>query len=302
MKSFSMLGLCSALLAVGAVAPAATVVGTLRHDVWHYPFNTSPATRAIAPLFVTTDTPFAQFDTRDGVAVLVWEVAVPPALVGQPLSVVSASVVFYDEKGAEWNPVNTNSFGQTARIELFAAGFGPVNTESGWAGTWASPFGPQPGSETGRFQGGYIIPGSTPVISTRARDPFPRDLATNSSVSNDVITATPWAVGQISPSYVPDAMTDAFPVSFSLDVSNPTIQAELLADLTSGLSSWVVSSTWNLTPAGAGPGDPPTLAPQIILRNGVGNSIYGTSQLAPALVIEVETTNASSAASWSMYE
>jgi len=282
---------------------AATVTGTIKNDCWHYPFNATPATRAIAPLFITNDPSFTEFEVRDGVAVIQWNVALPPALIGETLQVTSATIVYYDEKEADWAFGSNNTFGVPEAIQVFAAGFGAVHTEASWTASWAPVFAPQPPAESGRFQGGWIIPPST--VSTRSRDPFPRDLVTDVNVQDTVVGATSWGTstaGTITAPYVPGAMTDAFPVTLALNVADPTVQAELVADLTSGVSSWVVTSTFDLAAGSMGPAESVTNAPQLIMSEGVGNTTYGTSQLAPSLVIEVVAVLPSSAQNWQMFE
>ncbi len=292
----------SCALAAPTFGQPTEITGTLRTDTWHYPFNATPGSRAIGPLFITTDPTFPQFDLRDGVAILQWDLEVPPALDGLELEVVSATITYYDEQGANWPLSETNSLGLDSEIQLFAAGFGPVHTEESWTGSWASLFGPPPGDETDAFQGGYIIPGQTPVISTDPRDPFPRDLLTDENVANNGTTATSWATPIIDPGYTPGGMSDAVPVSFELDVTERLIQFELREDLASGISSWIVSSTYDLTPAGAGPGEPSTNAPQLIFSEGASDTGLGTSQMAPSLVIEVQEAPTTSAANWELYQ
>lgn len=261
----------------GAIAQTTEIVGTLTGDKYSYWSVSDGGTRDRAAVFAFEQAPPPApqffFDYHDGNFVGQWDLDIPAPLVGENLNVVSASLVVWNLKDDQWDPAS-------GQVRLFAAGFTGANgfTEATW--TEATPYaGPT-----------AFAPG--------VRDPFPRDLVTDANVAN-VPTAAPWAIGVVDPSYTgvpandPD---DAFSITFNLDVSNPTIQAELLSDLADGVSSWVIASTFAAA-------QPPAVAfyPQIITKEGVANVAYGTAQQAPRLVLEVEIAP-SSVATWDMFE
>lgn len=289
--SRNLLRTAAALAVASALTTAVqadTVAGTIRSDCWHYYFNATPGSRTTASLFLANDPMFPQFNFRDGVAVVLWDLVLPAPMVGQPITVTSATITYYDAMNANWPVSAVNSFGENAQIELFAAGYGPRYTESTWTGSW-TPFFVPPGND---FQGGWTTTGSDGLHQDR--DPFPRDLVTDLHVEDNVTTHTPWAVGDFT-GYTPGLMTDAFPITFMLDVMDSTIQAELQADLNDGISGWVVSSTYDQVVMGT-----PESTPRMIMSEGVGNATFGTSQAAPTLTIEVEL--ASRVDGWQMYD
>jgi len=219
------------------------------------------------------DTPEFEFNNRDGMFIVKFAVEVPESLEGKAFRVKSARVRYWEPKTAAWTFDELNSYGQPERIELFAARFGPTYDEATW--TMADP---------------YV--GSTNAVYAQ-RDPYPVDLRSAERVEENVIVYdpvdapdgyTPWALGQ-PVGYTPGEMTDAFPVDFHLDVNDPTVQAELLADLESGLSSWVFSATFRRT---GGAGQPSRPNPEVIQRAGLDNPAHGTRQEAPSLVLELE--------------
>jgi hypothetical protein len=242
-------------------------------DRWQYPFNFNPTTREKGAIYVI-DAPQFQFNKRDGLFIVKFAVEVPEELQGQPFRVKSARVRYWEPKTAAWQFGGTNSFGHPMRLELFPARFGPTYNETTWTKTQ-----PYIGSDNTTF---------------RERDPYPADLRTGIRVEDNVVPYNPdsapagytqWALGVPPASYVPGAMTDSFPVDFHLNVNDPTVQTELMADFGSGFSSWFFSSTFART---GGPGVPSAPNPEVIQVAGLPNATFGTSQQAPSLHIELE--------------
>lgn len=271
---------CAIALALAATAPAqTTVTGTLLSDRWQYPFQ-DPGTlgsKDIAHLFAYTPTapPFFSFNARDGMAILQWELELPAQFVGQNYRIASARIEYYDSKESLWTTGSLNVFGQPEQVEVYAAGFTSYD-ESTWTGT--EPY----------VGGTLAVPGE--------RDPFPRDLLTNTRVEDNLTTATPWAVWSVPTTYAPGSKADAVLITCTFDTDIPAIQQELKAGLESGRSTWFLTSTFGF-------GDVPSdfnVAPQVITLEGLGNTDYGTSQQAAALILEIEA--AASVRAWQLYE
>lgn len=262
------------LLSAEAIAQPVEAEISLSSDRWFYPFNTTPGTRDRAGLFAFQNGPGGpqfQFNNRDGQAILQFEVALPagsPAL--SELVVTSARLEFWDKLGAEWDPAAPYD------IEVFAAGFGPTYTEAAWTGTEAY------------IGGGPTTPG--------LRDPYPRELGTDAHAEDD-LGATPWAIGE-PVGFDGTPPSDAFKIVCEFDVSNEFVQAELLEDVTNGISSWAVTSTYPAEQPGGTKQTPPPY-PELITSEGVSNTALGTSQQAPRLFITLDTT--ASAQSWNLY-
>jgi hypothetical protein len=278
-SSLSALALLAsaALLASPVGAQPTEIVGTLLGDTYSYWSVSDGGTRDRAAVFAFEQAPPPApqffFDYHDGLLIAQWELTLPAELIGATLNVVSATVEVWNRKGAQWNPASGD-------VRLFAAGFTGSNsfTEQTWTETTA-----------------YVGPSA---FAPGARDPYPRDRVTDASAANNP-AATPWAVGTINPADytgVPANDPDeAFKITFALDVNNTTIQNELRDDLANGRSSWVIASTFAAA-------QPPAVAyyPEIVTKEGIANTTYGTAQQAPRLVLEVETV--SSVANWHLFE
>lgn len=217
----------SAGFVLSAVIPAtaetdATV--TLSVDRWYYPFNGTPGTRSTGSMFAYVaqpGDPVYGFNYRDGYVILKFDVELPLEFQGgDPYVIKSASLEFWDQPSANWDPLAVD-------IELFAAGFGPTYSEATWAGTEG-------------FVGGGLTAPPDP------RDPYPRNLDDDSHAEDDT-NAVPWALGDPDDVYTGSGgLSEPFKVVFDLDVNDPTIEAELLADIASGVSSWIVCSNLEL--------------------------------------------------------
>lgn len=282
-----------AAILVGGTAVAQTVNGTLAFDRWYYPFATQPTSAASLFAFFPSQQnptpPFFGFNGRDGQALLKFDLTLPPAAVGQSFEVTSARLEWYDGKSANWATApGANEVGGPTAIEVFAAGFGPTYSEATYAGSEA-------------YVGGGA--GFNP-FAAGPRDPYPRDLATDAHAENNLVDATPWAVGVPDVSYVPGSMTDAFKVTATFDVNDPTIQTELQTDLILGRSTWLVTSTYVAPQTETGqPATSLKSYPRLLVSENVGNTDFGTSQVAPALILEIQVVSpAASEESWAMYE
>ncbi|MCA9450703.1 MAG: hypothetical protein KC931_26505, partial [Candidatus Omnitrophica bacterium] len=71
------------ILTRAALSPAATsqtwnVDATLLSDRWQYPFNFTPGSRQSGPLFILNATDAEKFNRRDGLAIVQWELELPP--------------------------------------------------------------------------------------------------------------------------------------------------------------------------------------------------------------------------------
>ncbi|MDX2177041.1 MAG: hypothetical protein SF028_11290 [Candidatus Sumerlaeia bacterium] len=263
--------LAAAAFARGGTPQTADLEFPAAHDVWHY-FNAfNAATRELAPPFLLPQS-FSGGDRRDATVALVFDIEAPTGFPAN-FRVTQARLRVWDIRFAQWTTGGTNEYGGPRRIELFAAGFGPAYSEATWDGT-------QP------FIGGNND-------SSFPRDPFPRDLATDANVQNEVLSYAPWAIGA-PVGYAPGAMTQAFPIDFTLDVADPTIQQELRDDLASGFSSWIVSSTFVADFMGL-----PGTIPNVVMAEGIGSHPPAT---APTLFLTIEEVTAASATSWFYYE
>ncbi len=293
--------IAAATLTSSATAQLTDTIDTsVDSDRWHYPFNFTPGIRADGPVFgffpsqQPPSPPFFGFNDRDGQVILQFKPTLPAQALTLPFTVTSARLEWYDAQTASWDPnVGNHELGDPQRIEIFAAGFGPTYNEATWTGT-----------ET-YIGGGDPPPAINPFTPQRDRDPYPRDLATDAHVENDISSSvTPWALGVADAGYVPSAMTDAFLVTADFNVNDATIQNELKADLYSGVSTWVVTSTFYADPANSGGGGVNAGAnPRVLMTESVGNNAYGVSQVAPRLVIDIEYSSAVSAAeNWNLYQ
>ena len=240
-------------------------------DVWHYFNAVNGAGRELAPPFLLPPS-FPGGDRRDAVAVFVFHPELPDGFAPM-FRVIEARIRYYDIADASWTLGGTNAYGGSEQLELFASGYGPTYSEATWDGT-------QP------FLGGDNT-------QSNPRDPFPRDLATDANVQNTVVGHTAWAFGTPI-GYTPGAMSAPFPIEFTLDVDDATTQAELVQDLTTESSSWIVSSTIEADFMGT-----PGTVPSVITTEGVPSN---AGSQAPRLFLRVEEIFPSAAEQWQLYE
>lgn len=268
------------MLLIVALTPAVSaqtwnVEGTLLSDRWHYPFNFTPGTRQSGALFVLNATDGMNFNRRDGLAIVQWELELP-ASVSSNYRIAEATLTFWDRRQASYIPGSLSAEGFVQRIETYPARFKSPLAEATWIGT-------EP------FVGGT---GSGP----EPRNPYPIDLVTSASVENNIETATPWAIGE-PVGYTPGAMTDAFPIHFHFDLSDPATQLELRSDLENGLSTWFISATFAIDVIDV------TEIPQILFEEAGSNPGFGTSQQPPSLELTLSTNEVELAnENWILYE
>lgn len=247
---------------------------TLTDDQYNYGSVSDGGSRELAAIFAFENEPepATQFalDYYAGMLLAKWSIDLPTELVGASLEVTSATLTVYTEREVEWDPNN-------GEPHLYAVGFLGGDTMADW-------------DEDTPYEGpGNFTPGD--------RNPFVRDLITDDNVQRDP-NGTPWAVGVIDPSYEGTVASspEPFSITFTLDVSNPTIQAELLDHIAGGETMWAVVSTY-LASFSGGPG--PQTYPRVLTKEGAANPSVGESFMAPTLQIEVvETTSVND---WLLY-
>ncbi len=278
-KSF-LVGLCG-VLSLPAMAQSTIVIeGEAVRDRWLYPFNFTPGTRPEAPVFAYYGDDF-DFDILDATYIVQWDLVLPTGFsLEDDFEIVSAVITLHNAAEATWEigTVNdTSEFGNIEeRVMLFAAGFGPTYTEENW--TPSSP-----------FRGGLDMGGNP-------RDPFPRNLTDDSDVSNNPLAIVPWAVGEPDESYTPGSQSTPFEVVFELNVSDATTLAELLADLESGISTWIVATTHGAAVNESGIED--NSVPKFLTSNGA--ALIGDPVLVPKFEITLNLEDAS-VGNWSLY-
>jgi hypothetical protein len=219
-------------------------------DRWHYPFNFTPGVRPNATIFTASNTP--DFDYYDGVILLRFsletgqpgspDVAIPTGLPPASYEFTGAEVTIQHDPGTidpyTWDTrpatlTPPNGAGQPFELKIFGVGLDDDFTEftlDEWTET--SPyFGQQPG----------------PTGDVR-RNPHPLnidDQAAEQSVSNDP-AAPAWGTGEpvygSNPGeYTPGAIAPApFPVTFTVDVSNPRVKAYIQEGLAQGYIDWAL--------------------------------------------------------------
>lgn len=235
-------------------------------DYWQYENASNSLTRTLAPVW-SLPPGFDGSSRHHAMTVLVFDLAsLPPGTI----AISAAKIRLYDIQQAVWLPTGASTTdGIPSRLQMFAAGFGPNYDEATWDGT-------QP-LEAGEG----------------THDPYPRDLATNANVDDDLLGA-PWCVGA-PVGYTPGAMSAPFPLEFDFDLDDSRVAAEFAADLAARKSSWVFGSTYEIDFIG----DPGTL-PNCVTTEGVA-LFPGSSP--PTLVLDliVERMNAADD-SWVEYE
>jgi len=241
-------------------ASAAQIVGVDVGDAYCAPHGAN-GTGINVPLFVD---PTHFFNYYYSTMPVKWTLQLPPELQGKPLKVTAATITIWASKASSgWDP--------TKKFQVFNSGVSGNHgfTRDNWteSNIWYTPG------------------------SAEEQDPFLLDLSGNHAEDNE--HATPFAEGVVDPSYTGGTMTDAVKVTFSLDVNTSTIQQRLLDDLAAGYSMFAIAGNFPTTQGG---GDP---YPRVVTKEGVSDASNGTSQKAPALVIEVQDN--SSVADWNVY-
>lgn len=259
-----------AVLASG-VACAAPVETELLGDRWYYPFS-GDGLETYGRMFNYVHDPSSPghpdpwlFNFRDSYVILKFGVELPAGISPDEYWVTAARIVVWNVINANWDPSVTETY-------AFAAGFGPTYTEAGWTE-------------------GSLFVGGLPTVHL-PRDPYPRDLLDDSHVEDNRLTATPWATGAFPDYTVTGGTPGPFLITYELDVWNERVQSELKADLTSGLSSWILST--NLEQGD----DTSQDYPSVYTRNN-GSFVPPAPATFPQLIIEVQSTSA--VADWSVY-
>lgn len=276
MLQVTKIAVAAALLLATISAPvhgATAINGTLTGDAYITP-NNSSGTAKVIPLFAfyKDENSTFFFNRHYSTMIMKWSLAIPAELVGKSYFITSAKVVLWQAANQQnWDPA-------AGKIKLYATGISGDNSFT--TQTWTEAQ-------------GYVGPSA--VSATPAQDPFMVELGTNNR-AEDNLSAIPWAFGEFDPSYDGSAVpTEAFPITFNLDVSNPVVREKLRNDLQTGISMWTAGATFEA----AQPGGVPTKYPRLVTKEGATDPAYGTLQQAPAIVIEVSTTSA--ARNWELY-
>ncbi len=249
-RHLSAAALAAGILVLGAsTVPGDDRILTCSDDRWSYPFAFSPppATRPTASVF---SAPLASgFDYRDGEMLLRFRNTTTPGdpnyipANGDPsrYGFTGAKVVIHHAPGTYTWDTRTpaiNSAGRPFRLEIFGmgvdAGAAPLTID-----TWL---------ETTPFQGqsnGLVTPPG------QRRNPHPLSIDENAAEPSEAnnIDATPWGLGlpvygTAPGEYTPGvAAADAFPITFTLDVSNPRVRRYIQEGLASRGVEFVVCST-----------------------------------------------------------
>jgi hypothetical protein len=231
-------------------------------DYWQYENALDPNDRLLAPSWILDQA--NPGDRRHGTVVMVFDFT-PPSNLPSAWRVKEARLRHYDMDMAQWVPGTTNDYGLPAELQLYKAGFGPTYDEATWDGT-------------------------QPIIAPY--EPFCVGINNGTSVTQNVTTATPWALGEPI-GYNPGSMTEAFPIDYQFDIEEAIIQQEFRDDILAGKSVWMLSSTHDLSAIGAA-----GTVPSVITQEGV-SSFPGSQP--PTLYLTIESTT-TAAENWSLFE
>lgn len=286
-----------------SVAPTQSVtLARPTDDRWHYPFNGTPGTRTLGPIF--SSDPSGGFNYRDAMDLFRFRPnttnPLDPEYIqpGLPLSqyrVVGAKLTVYSPPSAgpqafTWDTrdtVTSDSLGNLQMIQLFGMG----NNDPLTMTHPTEPFTLASWVETSPFFGAVPFPGST------ERSPYPLnldDLAPTQNVTDDP-AAIPWALGEpvygSNPGeYAPGVIAAApFPITFTLDLGNERIRSYIKQGLQNGWIDWVIAGTFNSSMGGG------TQYPQIIMKD---NSL----NLPAKLELEFCVCPPNAVSEWSYYE
>lgn len=240
----------------GAVAQTVTAnYSSPSIDRWMYPFNSSPGTEATVSVFAALNQ--TGFDDRDAQFLLGWTTSaeIQTGRGARGYRVISATVRAFVSAGDRWAYDNTSDSVRTAYlttdpeflpdsdagapVELWAVGYrggfslSTFNENSGYANV--APFPPQEGVRN-CYSASVDVTGVATDVSRQVEFRF---------------DASPFAVGQIA-GLSPGALApEGSEVSFSLNTSNPAMQAYVARSLSLGRLQFMISS---LSPASGGPG------------------------------------------------
>lgn len=275
----------AALVAIAALTAAAHAQVTItppQDDRYQYPFAFDGGTRTTANVF-STNVP--NFDRRDATFLVRWNTAAAGIPTGLPLSsytVTDVTIILWhvNDVGYTWDtrpPVNN-------LIEVFGMG---VNSPNFTKATW---------TELTPYEGQSGSPGG-PERNPHPLNIDPLDPVQN--VSND-LTATPWGVGEPVYGTNPGEYTPgptpppaSFPVTFTLNLSNPRVLEYVQQSLADGYIDFVFST--DITLLGPG-GSPPLPYPRFHTKEETDPS--GT--YAPVITIS-GLSGPSSVSGWELY-
>ncbi len=247
--------LATALLAAGLAAPdrpahagdepipAIAVYEEPAVDRWFYPFNTTPGTRGVMPIFGATGTP--DFDDRDGQVLLRWDTAdqVEPGLGPDGYDVLSVRItltnatddeVLYDDTVDPYTaylPPEDPEFTEDdpgSPLELF-----------GVAGR--NGFEPLTFAENGPYAPGDPIGADIRNLYAIDLEPGGAEIDVNNNV-RDRFTPAPWAVGTVDGLAPGDPVPGDAVFTFELDLSRPEVEAYVAAQLDQGGLAVLVTS------------------------------------------------------------
>lgn len=198
--------------------------------------------------------------------------------------------VYHDVGTYSWDATTSlDGENQPFRFEVFGMGFGPVYTDATW--TQSSAF------------SGSNSPAAPPNSPEAPRDPYPLNIdsaAVQQNVTNVIGNAnvTPWGTATYNPAdYTPNvAVATAFPVTFTLDVSNARVRSYIQQGLANNSLNFVVSS---VSFAAVFPTPPGNAYPRWVLN---GNASPSPNPLSPRLTLEGFSTPPAAANSWEMYQ
>lgn len=266
MKSSIFAAIIAGAVALAASsASAATVVGVDVGDQYLSPHSGNKAGAAVVPVFCYPDENFP-FNYHYSSMPTKWTLDLPTELEGKTLKVTSATITVWNSKlNGGWDP-------SAHQIQLYNAG---VTGANGFTrDTWTE-------SDAHYNQAGNV------------QDPYLVELGTGLH-AEDNPNATPWAVGVVDASYTGQASpTEAFPITFTLDVNNVEIQAQLKTDLANGYSMFALASNFPAAQSGG-------VYPGLVTKEGVTDAQNGTLQQAPVLTIEV--IEAAGVGDWNLYQ
>lgn len=217
-------------------------------DRWNYAFNTSPGTRGVASTFSAWGSPY-DFDNRDGQLLLGYmtDDQVTPGLPASSYQLMSCQVqlaissddLVYDATVDDWSTHHTDgpADADAGRPTVLSG----VAFRNGWNG-W--DFG-----ETGAFG---------EAMGHGVRNCYPVDFDDNGDIrdiSNNLAEAfnpNVWAVGTTDVVAPGDVLPAYTPLSFDLDLSDPSIRCAVQQALADGLLEFMVTSLHPASEPGSG--------------------------------------------------
>jgi hypothetical protein len=291
--SLALTALAAGLLT--ASLPAADIVLKPSDDYLQYPFAGNRGGRTDG--FTFTSPASTGFNYRDSMLLFRFRsgqggdgATFPTANAPTDYNFTAAKLTVYHATGTySWDPTTSvDGENQAFRFEVFGMGFGPTFTDATW-------------NQSSAFSGSNS-PAAPPDSPELPRDPYPLNLDAAAVQQNvtDVIgnaSAPTWGTASYNPAdYTPNVpVTTAFPITFTLDVSNPRVRTYLQQGLANNSLNFVVSSVAfaAIFPAPAG-----DAYPRWVLN---GTASPSPNPLSPTLTLEGFTTPPTSVNGWEMY-